>query len=290
MQPLVSIGMPVFNCQNTIKSAVQSILNQSYKNWELFLIDDGSTDSTLSLLKELEDSRIKVIAGEKNLGLAARLNQAISLSNGKYFARMDGDDLAYPERFETQVNYLESHREVDLVASKVMVFNAEGIALGSYPFRQSHSEICSRPRSGFYMVHPTWMGKNEWFRKNLYDEKIFRCEDQELLLRSYENSYFACVPEILLGYREASLSLKKIYGSRYYYGAALIKKTLKNQNYYFLILGLTVQLLKGLVDTFAITTGLNYKILRHRINPVSQVEIDRWREVWSALEEQTKPK
>ena len=289
MQPLVSIGMPVLNCQKTIKSAVQSILNQSYQNWELFLIDDGSTDSTLSLVKKLEDSRIKVIAGETTLGISARLNQAISFSNGKYFARMDGDDVAYPERFETQVNYLESHPEVDLVASKIMVFNAEGIPLGSYPLRQSHSELCSRPRAGFYTVHPTWMGKMEWFRNNLYDEKMLRSQDQVLLLRTYENSYFACISDILLGYREDSLSLKKNYLSRYEFSVALIQKTLNTQDYFWII-GVLEQVLKGLVDTFAIITGLNYKILRHRVNPVSQAEIDRWREVWSALEEQTQPK
>ncbi|PSB51390.1 glycosyltransferase family 2 protein, partial [Chroococcidiopsis cubana CCALA 043] len=93
MKPLVSIGMPVFNCEQVLTSAVNSIVNQTYQNWELILIDDGSKDKTLEVANSFSDPRIKVISDGLNLKLPRRLNQAISLSKGKYFARMDGDDI-----------------------------------------------------------------------------------------------------------------------------------------------------------------------------------------------------
>ena len=101
MQPLVSIGMPVFNCEKTLIPAVNSILNQTYSNWELFLLDDGSKDKTLEIANSFKDSRIKVIVDGLNKKLPSRLNQAIEMSQGKYFARMDGDDISYPERLQS---------------------------------------------------------------------------------------------------------------------------------------------------------------------------------------------
>lgn len=94
MDPLVSTGMPVFNCQQTLNTAVQSILNQTYSNWKLIMIDDGFQDRTLDIAHSFHDPRIKVVSGGQNQQLPIRLNQAIALSRGKCFARMDGDDVS----------------------------------------------------------------------------------------------------------------------------------------------------------------------------------------------------
>ncbi len=96
VSPLVSIGMPVFNCEKTLRATVASILNQDYGNWELIIIDDGSSDMTLDTARSFTDPRIRVVPGAGNLCLPARLNEAVGLSRGKYFARMDGDDISYP--------------------------------------------------------------------------------------------------------------------------------------------------------------------------------------------------
>jgi len=280
MLPLVSIGMSVFNCGKTLAPTIRSLLNQTYENWELILIDDGSTDDTSLLARRFNDSRIKVISDGINLRLPARLNQSISLSQGKYFARMDGGDIAYPERLAVQVQYLEGHPDIDLVASRIIIFSGEGHVIGSYLFRQSHSEICSRPWAGFYLPHPTWMGRLKWFRTNLYRTDMNKSQDEELLLRTYRNSCFACIPNILLGYRVRSLSLTKILNSRYHFSMALIRRAIVDRN---LVLGFGVlgQVLKALVDIFAITTGLNYRILRHRAIPVEEGEISQWQDVWT---------
>jgi glycosyltransferase involved in cell wall biosynthesis len=281
MQPLVSIGMPIFNCETTLRSAVNSILNQTYSNWELILIDDGSNDKTLEIANSFNDSRIKVIADRLNLKLPTRLNQAIDLSKGKYFARMDGDDISYPQRLEIQVDYLENHPEIDLLGTGIIIFDRHGNPRGKYSQEKSHAEICSRPWANFGMAHPTWMGKLKWFRKYQYRAKAIRMEDQDILLRSYKNSNFAIVPDILLGYCIESLSLKKTLSSRYHHSLILLEEALAEKDFLFAY-GALEQGVKALVDIFAISTGLNFQILKHRAGiPIDETDLIDWQRVWS---------
>ena len=165
-QPVVSIAMPVRNCERTLKLAVESILAQTYRSWELLLIDDGSSDGTVEIARSFQDSRIIVYSDGMARGLVARLNQAIALSRAKYFARMDGDDVAYPERLERQLAYLESHPDVDLIGAAILVFGQDGTPLGKRAVRPDHEAICSTPASGFGLAHPTYVGRLEWFRRH----------------------------------------------------------------------------------------------------------------------------
>jgi glycosyltransferase involved in cell wall biosynthesis len=280
MESLISIGMPVFNCEKTLKSAVNSILNQTYSNWELILIDDGSKDKTFDIIKILGDSRIKIVSDGLNMQLPSRLNQSIAMSSGKYFARMDGDDISYPERLQRQVAYLETHPEIDLLGTQAIIFSRDGQAMGMTTGSQSHSGICCRPWAGFSTLHPTWMGKLDWFRMHQYRPDAIRMEDYDLLLRTYETSQFACLPDILFGYRVESLSLKKILNSRYHNSIALSRKAFSEKNYLFAY-GVLEQAAKALLDTFAITTGLNFKILKHRVGcPIQEAELTQWKQIW----------
>jgi glycosyltransferase involved in cell wall biosynthesis len=202
LQPLITVALPVFNGGDFLEHAVRSILNQTWKNWELLIIDDGSTDGAIDRLPFLPDARISVIRDGQNRGLAARLNQAILLANGKYFARMDHDDICYPERFFLQLEYLEQHQEVDLLSTKCIEMREDGAIKGPWPFAKTHAVICRRPWLGFYMPHPSWMGRIEWFRKNLYKEPApYCCEDQELLLRAHAKSHYDALDCVLLAYR-----------------------------------------------------------------------------------------
>jgi glycosyltransferase involved in cell wall biosynthesis len=280
MEQLVSIGMPIFNCEKTLRSAIYSILNQTYRNWELILIDDGSKDKTLHIAQSFKDQRIRVTADGLHINLPSRLNQAIAISRGKYFARMDGDDISYPERIQTQVEYLENHLDVDLLGARAIVFGRDGSVRGASDKKQLHSEICCRPWQGFSLLHPTWMGRIEWFRAHQYRAEAIRMEDYDILLRTYKNSCFHRLPKILLGYRVESLSLKKTLIGRYYLSTTLIETALRERNYLFAY-GVVEQAAKALVDIFAITTGLNFKILRHRAgSPVEAAELIRWRQIW----------
>lgn len=279
--PLVSIGMPVFNCQETLAPAVRSIVMQTYDNWELFLLDDGSTDQTLQRARDFQDQRIQVLSDGVRRGLPARLNQAIGLSSGKYFARMDGDDVSYPERIERQVNYLEEHGEVDLVGTEIMVFAENGRILGKRAGPQTHTAICRRPTGGFRMFHPTYMGRLAWFRLYRYDTRAIACEDQDLLLRAYRRSQFANIPEILLGYREETLVLRKILKSRWFFTQAVLRQLAREQRLPMAPIAIIEQGLKVALDILAIGTGLNYRLLPQRARRLcTDMEIQKWKQVW----------
>ena len=282
-RPLISIGMSVFNGEKTVLSTIRSLQNQIYEHWELILMDDGSTDQTVRLARNIDDSRVRVYSDGQNRKLSTRLNQSITLSRGEYFARMDCGDLAYPERLEKQAAYLKTHPGVDLLATRIIIFAEGGRVIGTYTFKQTHREICSSPTAGFYFAHPTWMGRTEWFRKHPYRVDMSKSQDQELLLRTYRTSHFACLPHILLGYQKNSLSLGNILESRYYLSRALFIRSVLDRNY-GLIPGILKNIIKALIETFAITTGLNYRILRHRSIPVIQHETVRWQQVWNSCQ------
>ena len=278
-EPLVSIVLPVFNAEDTLAAAIRSIIRQSYSGWELIIIDDGSTDRSLDIARRFVDSRIRIVMDGRNLKLSRRLNQGIALSRGKYIARMDADDIAYPDRLETQVAFLEKHPNIDLVGGRIIIFNETGNVVGTYPFRQKHAEICRQPWAGFYLPHPTWIGKAGWFKSNPYRDNALRMEDQDLLLRTYEKSRFACLPHMVIGYRQSGLSLKNILLGRYNFSRALLKMAV-NRKCYNMILGVFVHTLKAIIDTFAIVTGLDYRVLQHRALSVSGAEIEKWERVW----------
>jgi glycosyltransferase involved in cell wall biosynthesis len=281
--PLVSIGLPAFNCEKTLAVAIRSILNQTYDNWELLLMEDGSSDGTLEVAARIFDPRISVLSDQSHKGLVSRLNQAVAICHGDYFARMDADDIAYPERLERQVEYLERHPEIDLLGCGMLVFRDDGIAQGCRTAPETHEEICVRPSDGFHIGHPTWMGRMSWFRTHSYDENAVRAEDQVLLLRSYATSYFACLPEILCGYREDKLALGKILRGRYGFATAAFGAGIQRKTYLNAIVGLWRQCGKAFLDTLAIVTGLNYAVLPHRARSLDPAGKQRWAEVWSQL-------
>jgi glycosyltransferase involved in cell wall biosynthesis len=284
IHPMISIGLPVLNCERTVKTAIRSILQQTYSNWELLLIDDGSTDMTVEIARSFKDARIRVIADGVHKGLPALLNQAISLSTGEFFARMDGDDVSYPERLALQVRYLEEHAEIDLLGGGILVFGAGGQVLGTRESRLTHEDICRRPWAGFYLAHPTWIGRIGWFRKHLYHSDAGRCCDHDLLLRTYESSCFAALPEIVLGYREEKLSLGKILADRRSIMWSVVRNASPKRQYAIGAAAIIEQALKGLTDSVAIGTGLGYRILRHRALPVEEATKRRWTEVWEEVQ------
>ena len=280
--PLVSVAMPVYNGAQTIGPAIRSVLYQTYENWELILIEDGSTDETLANVRKFSDSRIRIISDGTNQGHGARLNQAVELSRGKYIARMDQDDLCFPERFELQVDFLEENPDVDLLGTRALVFEDGGVVKGLSAFRQFHDDICKRPWSGFYLVHPTWMGKNEWYRKYRYRLDVLRAEDQDLLLRSYPFNTFACLPDILLGYRLNKLSIRKTLPGRFSYARAVSRESLQKKRWNPIFLAYTSQILKLMYESFAVFSKMEKILLQHRALPFSDRKIiARWEQCWN---------
>ena len=283
-QPLVTVLLPARNSQRTLPLALRSIIAQTYPHWELLVLDDGSKDATVAIARGLGDPRIRVLGDASWLGLAARLNQGIDAARGSLLARIDADDVAYPERFAHQVRFLLSHPEVDLVGSAAVVFGDDGQAFGRFPAPPTHGEICRRPWSGFYLPHPTWMGRIGWFRRFRYrPEQDRAAQDQDLLLRSYRESTFANLPEILLGYRQHELSWKKFGRGRLHWVRAALREAWVRRNWRAMITVPAVQLAKACYETAAIASGLGRPLLRHRALPLAQEEREHWERLWRHL-------
>jgi glycosyltransferase involved in cell wall biosynthesis len=275
--------MPVYNCRATVAEAIASILNQTFDDWELIVIDDGSRDGTADVVQRFADRRICLLVGETNLGLPTRLNEIVRRSESVFFARMDGDDIAYPDRLRLQVEFLEKHPEVDLVAGAVVVFDEDGEAMGVRRGPKEHNQICARPSSGFPMAHPTWLGRKDWFRRNPYPEDAVRMEDWAMLFRAYRQSRFANLQEVVLGYREASLSLRSLAQARWHQSRFVFKCARTGRERVRAFGEMGRQAAKTAMDAFALGTGLKYRALQHRVPPITRNEADEWREVRKAV-------
>jgi glycosyltransferase involved in cell wall biosynthesis len=281
MKPLVTIALPVYNGANTLKLAILSILKQSFLDWELIILDDASTDHSVEVMHSFDDSRIRLVEGEMNIGLSARLNMAVDMANGSYFARMDQDDISFPERLEKQVEYLQQHQEIDLLATAPIVFRGDGEALGCWPVFNEHEQICARPWNGFHLPHPTWMGRTDWFRQHRYDSSADGAEDQHLLLRTYQVSQFACLKEPLLAYHEGDRPLKKMLRARRIFARAYIRQFATERRYIMAIKVAVFFLLKSVADVLNLVFGVSS--MRNTLLPLSASEQLIWQALWHEL-------
>ena len=256
--PIISVILPVFNGKKTILTSVTSICQQTFENWELLVLDDGSTDDSLLAASSLRDERIVPVLRTNARGLAARLNQGIDLAKGKYIARMDADDIAFPERLARQVEFLECHPEVDLVGTRAIAFRDDGSVIGLLPFAQNHDEICARPWNNIPLAHPTWMGRTEWFRRHRYAiPEYHRAEDQELLIRASQTSTFACLPDVLLAYRQGPFSARRTLTGRTSLLRAQARHFLRRGQIGFLCRSFALYGIKSIVDLIASLPGMD---------------------------------
>jgi len=213
-RPAVSVLLPVRNGGPFLRAALHSLLAQTMRDFELLVLDDGSTDGSPELARSLGDPRIRVIEDGQPLGLSARLNQGVQLARADLIARMDADDICLPRRFELQQAYLAAHPEVDLVGCRAAVFR-DGEVLGLLPYAADHETLVARPWHTIPLPHPTWMGRRAWFLRHPYrSPEVKRAEDQELLVRASPGSRYACLPQVLLAYRLGAPDLRKTLVAR----------------------------------------------------------------------------
>lgn len=263
MKPTISIIMPLYNADCTVEAAIRSILQQTFSDWELLIFDDGSSDDSINMVRSFSDERIKCYPESINRGISYRLNQGIRIARGRYIARMDSDDIAFPERLERQFDFMEQNPDVDLCATKILIFSDQPKFSGLTPISQSHEEICSRPWNGFYMAHPTWFGRVEWFRANLYHSFADKAEDQDLLYRTYQRSKFACLPDVLLGYRQNGRSFQKMLTARKAFRRAFCDTAVKRGDWKQWIVICCNQTMKMVADFLCIKAG--FSGLRNRM-------------------------
>lgn len=210
--PLVTIAIPFYNSEFYLKEAVQSVINQSFHDWELILIDDGGTDRSINYAKEYanKDSRIKVFSDGKNYGLAKRLNQTVNMASGQFYARMDADDVMDATRIERQVAYMKANPDVDVVGSMAYIIDKDSNVISESNLVMESPKTVEDILNGGGFIHPSIMGKTSWFKQNSYDENLRRMQDLGLWLRSVEHSHFRILPSKLMFYRAVGLpTIKK---------------------------------------------------------------------------------
>ena len=203
----VSIGLSFYNNEQTLADAVRSVFAQTFQDWELILVDDGSSDGSLKIAQAVDDPRMRVVSDTVNKGLSFRLNQIATLARGAYIARMDADDLMHPERLARQVKYLDAHLAVDLIGTGTCTIDSANRPLGLRGVDVLGGVLDVRPQavlSHGLTIHPTVTGRADWFRRHPYSEAeaYVRAEDLELWCRTCQNSVFAHLPEPLYFYRE----------------------------------------------------------------------------------------
>lgn len=274
-KPLISIGIPFFNAEKYLALAIQSVLYQTYTHWELFLLDDGSSDHSLNIAKayEAKDARIKVISDGKNLGLPQRLNELSDLATGKYYARMDADDMMHPKRLDKQVSYLLEHPKIDLVGSGLISIDNENRILGIRKGITKESYNLKDIIAGVWCAHPTIMGKTSWFKENKYDISLKRAQDYDLWIRTIETSRFSKLPEAYLYYREASTSTIKKYINASIHTRQIFWKNIKTLGLYNSCKMTLVSYLKLLVYIFFWMLGQTNSLIKRRYSILKKNDI-----------------
>jgi glycosyltransferase involved in cell wall biosynthesis len=212
MNPEITIGLTFYNNADTLRDALRSIFAQTFQNWELIIIDDHSMDGSFEIVSAVRDPRIRVYQEEKRLGFVNALNRMTELANGRYYARMDADDMMHPERLSRQLEFLKKHPDVDVVDTAMYSIEKEGKPVGirEVDFLDSRQVVLLR---GNFFHHATIMGCTEWFQKNHYDPLFVRAEDCELWCRTFNTSHFARLNEPLYFVREGLVNVRNYLDS-----------------------------------------------------------------------------
>jgi GT2 family glycosyltransferase len=204
--PRVTVFIPVHNRERYIRVAVNSILAQRYEDFELLIVDDGSTDATLEVLARYSDPRIRVVSNDRNRGIPFTRNRGLELARGEYIALLDSDDHAYPHRLGRQVAYLDRHESIAQVGSWCSFMDADGTMLKRCR-RQPLTPADIHAHLPFHcpVINRTVMARTQVLRELRYDEAFARCQDYDLHARLVRAGHrLANIPEILVCGREHS--------------------------------------------------------------------------------------
>jgi len=221
---MISIVMSVYNGEKTVGRAIESMLNQTYKNFEFIIIDDCSQDQTFNILQEYQrkDSRIRILHNEKNLGLAASLNKGIIESSGDWIVRMDDDDISLHDRLENQFNFIQKNPDVDIFGGKAIFQDIYGDEVEHY-FPQWPPIDAKDIENFFYttspLIHPTvCIRKQAIVKIGLYNKDFSGAEDYELWVRAWKNGlHIKNMNTFLIRYTvdQGKISFKRIWKEFY---------------------------------------------------------------------------
>ena len=215
MNPEISVIMPVYNGERYIREAVESVLHQTFSDWELIIVNDSSTDGTEKILESFSDPRIKVLKNNRNLGSVGSRNKAFLVARGEFIAILDADDIAMPARFEEQVKFLRFHPDVGLVASLVKIIGEDGVQIGRVmkditPPEKAPMKILFHNFLAFSSV----MMRKDAMPEIPFDENAVPVEDVALYLKILPHSKFATLPKVLTSYRSHDKGISKVFGTK----------------------------------------------------------------------------
>lgn len=199
--PQISVLMPVKNNERYVREAIKSILDQTFSDFELFIINDGSGDKTPEITGEFRDPRIQIINHQKSIGMALSLNEALARARAKFIVRMDGDDIALPERFARQIEYMEKNPDCVLCGSLAKIIDENGNETGTLEYPRSDRDL----RRVFFrynpVIHPSMMLRREILEKTGGYKNLWGGEDYDIVLRFAAYGKIANLPGYLLKYR-----------------------------------------------------------------------------------------
>lgn len=208
ISPKVSVVMSVYNGERYLREAVDSILSQTFSDYEFIIIDDASTDGTPTILSSYDDPRIRLFRNHNNLGLARSLNRGLRAAQGEYVARMDADDISLPERLEQQVDFLDSHPLVGLISSWFEVINEASNPLNIAKLPTTNEVLQHRLLKGNVFCHGAAMFRMDCLRKvGPYRPEFIATQDFDLWLRIAEHYEVANLSESLYLWRENPTSV-----------------------------------------------------------------------------------
>ena len=226
----ISIGIPFFNAEKYLEDAIKSVLAQTFKNWELILVDDGSTDRSLEIAQSFVDPRIRIISDGYNRRLPYRLNQIINEAKYDFIARMDADDLMAVDRLEKQVKVLNENPEIDLVVTSLYSIGNKNEILGKRIFSNHQMQPKEILQGLTNLLHPSLLARKAWCQRNLYQIDNCLAEDYELWLSAaIKNDFnYLVMQEPLYFYREVENVKKEKMVRGYNTQIKVIKKYYKN--------------------------------------------------------------
>ncbi|MDD5135621.1 MAG: glycosyltransferase, partial [Phycisphaerae bacterium] len=201
--PLVTVLLPVYNGERFLAEAIKSVLSQTFCDFELLIVDDGSTDHSAGIIKSFDDPRIRVIQNKVRLKLSGALNRGMDNARGAYIARMDADDICIPGRLAVQVDYMNGHPDVGICGGWVEAFGEHPSSGTIFKYPLTSTEIKASLLFDNPFAHPSLIFRRDFFdRHNLrFDGSFYPAEDYELWIRALDSCQAENIPVVLLKYR-----------------------------------------------------------------------------------------
>lgn len=205
--PAISVVMPVYNAENFLVETIESVLNQTFKDFEFIMINDGSTDGSLNILKHyaVKDSRC-IVLDSHNRGIVASFNHGINLAKAEIICRMDADDIIMPKKFERQIEYLYTHPECVAVGTDTLLIDPEGLPINTWIYENTHDEIDASNLAGTNGLRicnaSVAMRRSSFMSVGGYRPDFEWAEDYDFFLRLAEIGKLASLPEVLYKYRQ----------------------------------------------------------------------------------------